>query len=139
MFYIGHDPGMYSFFSPFENLKFLLKTRGLSSKIININEKLDYYGLKEFNDTPISVFSKGMLQKLKLVQIDLINPDLLLFDEPYTSLDGDGILLVDKLIESIKEQNKSLILVLHDEIKAKKYADYILTLELGKVMKKSAN
>ena len=139
MFYIGHEPGMYSFFSPFENLKFLLKTRGLSSKIKNINEKLDYYGLKEFNDTPISVFSKGMLQKLKLVQIDLINPDLLLFDEPYTSLDGDGIVLVDKLIEGIKKQNKSLILVLHDEIKAKKYADYILTLELGKVMKKSAN
>ena len=80
-----------------------------------------------------------MLQKLKLVQIDLINPDLLLFDEPYTSLDRDGIVLVDKLIEGIKKQNKSLILVLHDEIKAKKYADYTLTLELGKVMKKSAN
>ena len=139
MFYIGHEPGMYSFFSPFENLKFLLKTRELSSKIKNINEKLEYYGLIEFSSTPISVFSKGMLQKLKLAQIDLINPDLLLFDEPYTSLDGDGILLVDRLIESIKKQNKSLILVLHDEIKAKKYADYILTLELGKVFKKSAS
>ena len=139
MFYIGHDPGMYSFFSPFENLKFLLKIRELSSKIKNINEKLDYYGLIEFSNTPISVFSKGMLQKLKLAQIDLINPDLLLFDEPYTSLDGDGIVLVDKLIERIKKQNKSLILVLHDEFKAKKYADFILTLELGKVVKKSAS
>ena len=80
-----------------------------------------------------------MLQKLKLAQIDLINPDLLLFDEPYTSLDGDGIVLVDKLIEGMKKQNKSLILVLHDEFKAKKYADFILTLELGKVVKKSAS
>lgn len=138
MFYIGHEPSMYSFFSPFENLKFLLKTRDLISNVRYVNEKLDYYGLIEFIDKPISVFSKGMLQKLKLAQADLINPDLLLFDEPYTGLDDDGVLLVDKLIEKIKKQNKSLIMVLHNKHKAKKYSDSILSLDSGKAIKKNA-
>jgi ABC-type multidrug transport system ATPase subunit len=79
-----------------------------------------------------------MLQKLKLAQADLINPDLLLFDEPYTGLDDDGVLLVDKLIEKIKKQNKSLIMVLHNKHKAKKYSDSILSLDSGKAIKKNA-
>ena len=79
-----------------------------------------------------------MLQKLKLVQIELVNPDLLLFDEPYSSLDEDGVVLVDQLIADIKMQNKSAILVLHDEYKAKKYGDFIFKLASGKISKKNA-
>ena len=139
MFYIGHDPGLYSFFSPRENLRFLLSVRSLISKEELIEEKLDQYGLIDFIDKSIAVFSKGMLQKLKLVQIDLIKPDLLLFDEPYSGLDEDGILLVDQLIAKIKMQNKSAILVLHDNQKAKMHADYILKLESGKIFKKNAS
>ncbi len=131
--YIGHDPGLYSFFSPRENLRFLLSLRSLTSKEKYIEEKLDRYGLIDFIDNPIAVFSRGMLQKLKLVQIDLINPDLLLFDEPYSSLDEDGILLVDQLIAEIKIQNKSAILVLHDNQKAKIHGDRILRLESGSI------
>ena len=138
MFYVGHEPGLYSFFSPIENLKFLLKTRDLSSKEKSIEDKLDRYGLIDFIDKPIAVFSKGMLQKLKLVQIELVNPDLLLFDEPYSSLDEDGVVLVDQLIADIKMQNKSAILVLHDEYKAKKYGDFIFKLASGKISKKNA-
>ena len=139
IFYIGHDPGLYSFFSPRENLRFLLSLRGLTSKEKYIEEKLDRYGLIDFIDKPIAVFSRGMLQKLKLVQIDLINPDLLLFDEPYSSLDEDGIFLVDQLITEIKTQNKSAILVLHDNQKAKIHGDYILRLESGNIFKKDAS
>ena len=65
--------------------------------------------------------------------------DLLLFDEPYSSLDEDGILLVDQLITEIKTQNKSAILVLHDNQKAKIHGDYILRLESGNIFKKDAS
>ena len=62
IFYIGHDPGLYSFFSPRENLRFLLSLRSLTSKEKYIEEKLDRYGLIDFIDKPIAVFSRGMLQ-----------------------------------------------------------------------------
>ena len=137
MFYIGHEPGLYSFFTLRENLRFLLNIRDLRIKEVLIEEKLDRYGLIDFIDKPIAFFSKGMLQKLKLVQIDLINPDLLLFDEPYSSLDADGVLLVDRMIGEIKIQNKSAILVLHDEQKARKHGDCILKLEHGSISKKN--
>ena len=41
MFYIGHDPGLYSFFSPRENLRFLLSVRSLMPKEESIEEKFD--------------------------------------------------------------------------------------------------
>ena len=139
MLYIGHDPGLYSFFTPRENLTFLLKTRDLVSKEKSIQDKLDRYGLIDFIDQPIAFFSKGMLQKLKLVQIDLVSPDLLLFDEPYSSLDEDGVYLVDRLLGEFKAHDKSAILVLHDEKKAKEHGDSILKLESGKISKINAS
>ena len=139
MFYIGHDPGLYSFFTPRENLTFLLKTRDLVSKEKSIQDKLDRYGLIDFIDKPIAFFSKGMLQKLKLVQIDLVSPDLLLFDEPYSSLDEDGVYLVDRLLGEFKTHDKSAILVLHDEKKAKEHGDSILKLESGNISKINAS
>ena len=80
-----------------------------------------------------------MLQKLKLVQIDLVSPDLLLFDEPYSSLDEDGVYLVDRLLSEFKTHDKSAILVLHDEKKAKEHGDSILKLESGKISKINAS
>ena len=139
MLYIGHDPGLYSFFTPRENLTFLLKTRDLVSKEKSIQGKLDRYGLIDFIDKPIAFFSKGMLQKLKLVQIDLVSPDLLLFDEPYNSLDEDGVYLVDRLLGEFKRHDRSAILVLHDEKKAKEHGDSILKLESGKISKINAS
>ena len=139
MLYIGHDPGLYSFFTPRENLTFLLKTRDLLSKEKLIQDKLDRYGLIDCIDKPIAFFSKGMLQKLKLVQIDLVSPDLLLFDEPYSSLDEDGVYLVDRLLGEFKTHDKSAILVLHDEMKAKEHGNSILKLESGKISKINAS
>ena len=139
MLYTGHDPGLYSFFTPRENLTFLLKTRDLVSKEKSIQDKLDRYELIDFIDKPIAFFSKGMLQKLKLVQIDLVSPDLLLFDEPYSSLDEDGVYLVDRLLGELKTHDKSAILVLHDEKKAKEHGDSILKLESGKISKINAS
>ena len=46
-------------------------------------------------------------------------------------------MLVDRLIGEIKIQNKSAILVLHDEQKARKNGDCILKLERGSISKKN--
>ena len=92
--YLGHEPGMYSHFTPRENLSFALSLRGLKIAQKKIDTSLDSFDLLASADKPISIFSKGMLQRLKLVFADLAPWDLLLFDEPFSGLDSNGIEII---------------------------------------------
>ncbi len=131
--YLGHEPGMYSHFSPFENLQFALSLRGLKISKFTVETNLNKFGLIDCIDNPISFFSKGMLQRLKLVLAHLVPWDLLLFDEPFSGLDKDGIDMMSDQFNAWKNNGKSVIMVVHDEKTSRKFADRILTLRSGKI------
>jgi len=131
--YLGHDPGMYSYLTAKENLHFSLTLRREVVSKIMIEESLDRYELSHFANEPIAAFSKGMLQKLKLVHADLVSWKLLLFDEPFTGLDQSGIDLVDRLINKWKNNNKSVIMVLHNKKRAEEYAHTTLIINSGRI------
>ena len=132
--YLGHEPGMYSHFTPRENLSFALSLRGLKIAQKKIDTSLDSFDLLASADKPISIFSKGMLQRLKLVFADLAPWDLLLFDEPFSGLDSNGIEIIERQLNNWKKNNKSIIMVLHDESIAQKYADRKLIISSGKIL-----
>ena len=132
--YLGHEPGMYSHFTSRENLSFALSLRGLKIAQKKIDISLDSFDLLASADKPISIFSKGMLQRLKLVFADLTPWDLLLFDEPFSGLDSNGIEIIKRQLNNWKKNNKSIIMVLHDESIAQKYADRKLIISSGKIV-----
>ena len=132
--YLGHEPGMYSHFTPRENLRFAFSLRGLKIAQKKIDTSLDSFDLLASADKPISIFSKGMLQRLKLVFADLAPWDLLLFDEPFSGLDSNGIEIIERQLNNWKKNNKSIIMVLHDESIAQKYADRKLIISSGKIV-----
>ena len=132
--YLGHEPGMYSHFTPRENLSFALSLRGLKIAKKKIDTSLDSFDLLASADKPISIFSKGMLQRLKLVFADLAPWNLLLFDEPFSGLDSNGIEIIERQLNNWKKNNKSIIMVLHDESIAQKYADRKLIISSGKIV-----
>ena len=132
--YLGHEPGMYSHFTSRENLSFALSLRGLKIAQKKIDTSLDSFDLLASANKPISIFSKGMLQRLKLVFADLAPWDLLLFDEPFSGLDSNGIEIIERQLDNWKKNNKSIIMVLHDESIAQKYADRKLIISSGKIV-----
>ena len=132
--YLGHEPGMYSHFTSRENLSFALSLRGLKIAQKKIDTSLDSFDLLASANKPISIFSKGMLQRLKLVFADLAPWDLLLFDEPFSGLDSNGIEIIERQLDNWKKNNKSIIMVLHDEFIAQKYADRKLIISSGKIV-----
>ena len=132
--YLGHEPGMYSHFTSRENLSFALSLRGLKIAQKKIDTSLDSFDLLASADKPISIFSKGMLQRLKLVFADLAPWDLLLFDEPFSGLDSNGIEIIERQLNNWKKNNKSIIMVLHDESIAQKYADRKIIISSGKIV-----
>ncbi len=104
-------------------------TVGLSE----IQNQLNYFGIGTQSNDPISIYSQGMLQRLKLAYAELVNWNLLLIDEPFSGLDTDGVGLVETALHRWKEIGKSLILVLHNQSRAKEFGDRILYIQNGSI------
>ena len=92
-------------------------------------EMLDIYGLKEFADAKPSQLSGGMRQRAALIRTLVLEPEILLLDEPFSALDYQTRLMVaDDIWKIIKREQKTAILVTHDLSEAVSMADRILVL-----------
>ena len=110
---MGHEPGFYSAYTCVENLLFCSNLYNLNQPVSVINKVLDQAGLKSMKNKPIRFFSQGMLQRLKIAAVNLIPWKLLLFDEPFNGLDGEGKQIFNSLISNWKNLGKTMIFVSH--------------------------
>ena len=134
--YLGHSPAMYSSLSAVENLKLVMNLRSTPISEITIRDQLERFDLLDQADDTISIYSQGMLQRLKLICAELSDWDLLLIDEPFTGLDELGEKQMNDSLNQWKLSGKTMCVVLHNRQKAEKYASRILNLEDG-VIKES--
>lgn len=92
-------------------------------------ELLDIYGLDQFANFRPSELSGGMRQRAALVRTLVMEPDLLLLDEPFSALDYQTRLTVgDDIGQIIRKEKKSAILVTHDLAEAISLADRVIVL-----------
>ena len=90
---------------------------------------LEQYGLKQFARSKPSELSGGMRQRAALIRTLLMEPELLLLDEPFSALDYQTRLTVcDDICSILRSQEKTAILVTHDLSEAVSAADRILVL-----------
>ncbi len=90
---------------------------------------LETYGLADFTNSKPSQLSGGMRQRAALIRTLMLEPDLLLLDEPFSALDYQTRLNVaDDIWKIIKQEKKTAILVTHDLSEAVSMADRILVL-----------
>lgn len=90
---------------------------------------LQKYGLSDFRRKKPSELSGGMRQRAALIRTLVLQPELLLLDEPFSALDYQTRLKTSNDIGSIiREEGKSAILVTHDLSEAVSLADRVLIL-----------
>jgi len=95
-------------------------------KVLNLLEK---YGLEEFKDQYPDSLSGGMKQRVALIRTLAVDPDILLLDEPFSSLDYQTRLtLSDDIYQIIKNEKKTAIMVTHDIGEAVSMSDRIIVL-----------
>lgn len=96
---------------------------------IMINEMLKTYGLITFQNSKPSELSGGMRQRAALIRTLLLEPDILLLDEPFSALDYQTRLEVsDDIWGIIHKEQKTAILITHDISEAISMADRIIIL-----------
>ncbi len=87
------------------------------------------FGLEEFIDHYPAQLSGGMRQRVSIIQALVLDPGLLLMDEPFSAVDYYNKLTIEDTLHSfLKEKNKSALLVTHDIEEAVAMSDRVLIL-----------
>ncbi len=112
----------------------ILKKRDWNESINVAMEYLAIVGLKERAQLPPVKLSGGEQQRVAIARAMSSQPDILIFDEPTASLDGDtGRRIVDFIKEKILNEKRCIIIVTHDN-RIYECADRIIQMEDGKII-----
>lgn len=97
---------------------------------------LEIVGLKNKENLQPTRLSIGEQQRVAIARAIIAEPDLLVFDEPTASLDGDtGKKIISFVKDNILTEKRAILIVTHDN-RIYKYASRIIRLEDGKILEK---
>ena len=102
------EPDFYINLSAWQNLRLLARLTGTVDND-RIREVLDIVDLTERADDKVKAYSRGMRQRLGIAQALLDRPQLLILDEPTSSLDPSGIRDIRQLIIRLARQEKMTV------------------------------
>ncbi len=109
-----HQPLLYGDLTAEENLRYYARMYGVQAVKVRIDEVLNLVGLELQRRELVRRYSRGMQQRLAIGRALLHAPDLLLFDEPYTGLDTDAVLMLNAVLKDVVSQGRTLVMTSHD-------------------------
>ena len=109
---------VYESFSARENLEFIARARGLPRPADRIAGVLGRVGLDAADEAPVSTYSSGMTQRVRLACAVLHEPAVLMLDEPTTNLDPAGRNVVRQMIADHSRGSGLVIVATNDAAEA---------------------
>jgi heme exporter protein A len=119
---VSHLPLLYGDLSAEENLRFYGRMYGIQNLEPRITEVLEMVGLENRRRDLTRTFSRGMQQRLAIGRAVLHDPDVMLFDEPYTGLDQDASSMLDDVLKTVAARGRTVVMTSHDLARAEDLA-----------------
>ena len=126
------NPAFLDDFSGKENLEMIMSI----NKVIDENRLmgcLNEVGLTQSKDLKYKKYSLGMKQRLGIAAAFMEKPKLILLDEPTNALDEEGIQMLDKLINEMRDNNRIIIIASHEKDFLNKIADIVYLMDKGSI------
>jgi iron(III) transport system ATP-binding protein len=120
----------------FDNVAYGLRVRKIANDELQrrVGLALQQVGLEQFADRKPATLSGGQLQRTALARAIVVEPDVLLFDEPLSNLDAKLRLEIRAEIKRLHaELKRTSIYVTHDQHEALTMADRIAVMHQGKI------
>jgi NitT/TauT family transport system ATP-binding protein len=138
---VFQEPALFPWYSVYENVVFGPKTQGQSAQTYRpLAERIiEQVGLKGFASHYPAELSGGMKQRVGIARVLAMQPELLLMDEPFGSLDAQTRTLMQELLLAVWERHQQTVLfITHDIEEALLLADtvYVMTARPGRIKKR---
>jgi ABC-2 type transport system ATP-binding protein len=113
--YVPEDAHLYTYLSGLEYLQLVGRLRGLPEALIEKKAMslLQLFHQDSWENSPISLYSKGMRQRVLIAAALLHNPKLLIFDEPLSGLDVMSARLFKDLLDLLAAEGKAVLYISH--------------------------
>jgi len=111
---VTHLPLLYGDLSAEENILFYGRLYGLQNLKARVDEVLELVGLSLRRRDLVRTFSRGMQQRLAIGRAILHDPEVVLFDEPYTGLDQEAGDMLDGLLRDVAGCGRTVVITSHD-------------------------
>src|ERR671918_350709 len=130
---VSHLPLLYDDLTAEENLRFYARMYNIPNTVLRITEVLEMVGLEARRRDLVRTFSRGMQQRLAIGRAVLHDPDVVLFDEPYTGLDQDASSMLDEVLKTVAAKGQTVVMTSHDLSRAEDLATRFDILSRGVV------
>lgn len=134
--YMPEERGLYKKMKVGEQLMYLAQLKGMNAG--NAREKIRYW-LKRFNaydwhSKVVGELSKGMSQKIQFIATIVHDPEIYIFDEPFSGLDPINSELLKQIIIELREKGKTILFSTHRMEQVEQMCDDICLFNNGKVV-----
>jgi len=130
---VSHQPLLYVDLTAAENMTFYGRMYNLPKLNVRIDEVLEMVGLSKRRNDLVRTYSRGMQQRLAIGRAVLHNPDVMLFDEPYTGLDQDASAMLDEVLRTVAARGRTVVMTSHDLARTEDLATRFDVLSRGKI------
>lgn len=119
----------------YDNVEYGLKLRGNKNGRELVNEMIRKLGLSDLSAAKARTLSGGEAQRVALARSLVLEPEVLLLDEPTSNLDPYNINLIEEMISRVnREQEMTIVIVTHNIFQARRLADRVGLLMYGKLV-----
>lgn len=126
---LAHEPALYPELTLKENLAFYAKLGNRNPA--RVDELLEGVGIAGAADRRTDEASQGMQRRVDIARILLIEPELILLDEPHAGLDAAAEKLIAAVVSDVTARGGAAIIVSHDTSRLNAIATQSFRLERG--------
>jgi ABC-2 type transport system ATP-binding protein len=134
--YVPEEAYLYTYLSALEYLQLVGRLRGMSEKLIELkaNQLLKILSLASWRHSPISVYSKGMKQRVLIAAALMHDPKLLIFDEPLSGLDVVSSRLFKNLLQALAAEGKMILYISHVLETVEQVCGRVIVIAKGRIL-----
>jgi ABC-2 type transport system ATP-binding protein len=134
--YLPEERGLYKKMKVGEQLMYLTRLRGLSKDDArtSIRYWLERFEADSWIGKEVGDLSKGMQQKIQFIAAIAHNPDLYIFDEPFSGLDPINSEILKRVIIELRDKGKTILFATHRMEQVEQMCDDICLFNNGKAI-----